>query len=340
MNIVSEDENGPPVLVSKKAILLTNLGTPDAPTRLAVRRYLKEFLSDRRVVEIPRLIWWFILRLFILTFRAKSSAHRYKKIWTQKGSPLLYTTQQQGEKLQQQIDKIYGPEKVLVKVAMRYGNPSIAGAIAVLKKQQIEDITLLPLYPQYCAATVGSTFDSVSQSLKNYRHVPQLKFISGYHNNTAYIDAIVHSIKRHIAKHGQPQKLLLSFHGIPARTCQLGDPYFEFCTATVKLIQQQLQTENMTIIMTFQSRFGKAKWLQPYTDKTLISLAKAGVKKIAICCPGFAADCLETLEEIAVENRENFIQAGGEEYHYIPCLNVENDHIKMMLDILKPSLEN
>lgn len=322
----------------KRGILLTNLGTPDAPTAKALRPYLKQFLSDQRVVEIPKIIWWFILHLFILTFRARSSAKLYQQVWTDEGSPLLAITLKQAKKLQQKLDQHSEQNndatRAIVKVGMRYGHPSIDRALEEFKAEGIRQITVLPLYPQYCAATIGSTFDAVAQVLQKQRWVPSLRFINGYHLNEQYLNALVKSIREHIAECGKPEQLLLSFHGIPERTIALGDPYYSFCQQTTEAVREKLSEENIDILMSFQSRFGKATWLQPYTDKTLMDLAEKGIKNVTICCPGFSVDCLETLEEIQVENKQVFIDSGGEKYQYIPCLNDRNSHIEMMFDII------
>ncbi len=320
---------------SRRGILLINLGTPDAPTPRAVRRYLRVFLSDPRVVEIPKLLWRALLELVILPFRSRTSAKRYQTIWTKEGSPLLTITRQQGEALQQALDKDYGKDHIRVQIAMRYGQPSIAQALQTFVKHNVHDLTILPLYPQYCAATTGSTFDAVSQALSRYRWLPHVTFINGYHQNTAYIKALSDSIKLHIAQHGRPDRLLLSYHGIPQRCLQQGDPYFCFCQQTSRLVQKQLSLSPDKVMTVFQSRFGKAAWLQPYADKTLQSLAQQGHRHVAIICPGFAADCLETLEEIAVENRAIFLAAGGKTYHYIPCLNASKAHITALHDCIK-----
>jgi len=322
----------------KTGVLITNLGTPDAPEPKAVRRYLKQFLSDRRVVEIPRLVWWFILNLFILPFRSKKSAALYKSIWTAEGSPLLAISKQQSQALQTMLDNNFPGANMPVALGMRYGNPSIESAIASLTANNVRNIIVLPLYPQYCSATTGSTFDAVSKVLSRYRWVPELKFINGYHQHPLYISALCDSIKQHIAEHGMPDKLVFSFHGILERSLKQGDPYYCFCKQTTRLVSQQLSLPAESVITTFQSRFGKATWLQPYTDVTLRSLAKQGDKHVAIICPGFSADCLETLEEIEGENSLVFKEAGGELFHYIPCLNSSDAHLAMMAELVQKYL--
>ncbi len=319
-------------------VLLNNLGTPDAPTPPALRRYLKEFLSDPRVVEIPRLLWWIILHLFILTFRPKSSARLYQQVWTDQGSPLMDITQRQANALQQRLDTAYGKGVVPVEIGMRYGNPSIPGALKSLTERNVRNITVLPLYPQYSGATVGSVFDAVSMELQEYRWVPELKFISGYHQNPRYLDAISTSVRLYIEQHGLPERLLFSYHGTPERYLHQGDPYYCFCSQTTRLVRERLDIDESIILTTFQSRFGKAVWLQPYTDETLTQLAKDGVKHVAVICPGFSSDCLETIEEIEEENRGYFIDNGGERYDYIPCLNDQDDHINMMFELVGEQL--
>ncbi|SIS61487.1 ferrochelatase [Neptunomonas antarctica] len=325
----------------KTGVLLSNLGTPDAPDAVSLRRYLKEFLSDPRVVEIPRVVWWLILHLFILPFRSKRSAKLYAQVWTDAGSPLMDITQRQATALQQKLDAEFGQDTIPVVVAMRYGNPSIKGALEQLTQMNVRNIIVLPLYPQYCAVTTGSTFDAVSQALREYRWVPGLKFINGYHQHAGYINALCQSVKEYIDQHGMPDRLLFSYHGTPKRYLEQGDPYYCFCLQTTRLVVEQLGWQGDDadkVITSFQSRFGKAVWLQPYTDVTLKSLPEKGVKHVAVICPGFSADCLETLEEIEEENKEYFIQAGGEKYHYIPCLNDNPAHIDLMAALIKESL--
>jgi protoporphyrin/coproporphyrin ferrochelatase len=324
----------------RTGVIITNLGTPDAPEPQALRRYLKEFLSDPRVIEVPRLIWWFILNLVIVPLRSRSSAKNYKTVWTDDGSPLLDITLRQASALQTKVDQSYGINKVVVAGAMRYGNPSIKSILQSFTKENIRNIVVLPLYPQYCAATNGSTFDAFAKELQQYRWVPEFKFISGYHLKPSYINAMANSISDYVNTKGMPDILLFSYHGIPQKYLDRGDPYYCFCVQTTRLIQQKLKLEDDKVITTFQSRFGKEQWLQPYTDKTLQSLPAQNMKKIAVVCPGFSSDCLETLEEIKLENKEYFIDAGGESYDYIPCLNDDPDHIDMMSDLITENLPN
>jgi ferrochelatase len=318
-----------------RGVLLTNLGTPDAPDTASVRHYLAEFLADPRVVEIPRFLWWFILKFFILPLRPKRSAELYQQVWTQEGSPLLSITLQQTEKLQEVLDLAHGTGVYLVGAGMRYGNPSISHALQVLIDANVRDIIVLPLYPQYSAVTTGSTFDALAAALGQYRWVPQFKFISGYHQHRIYLGALVESIIKHIEQHGVPDRLLMSYHGTPLSYLHKGDPYFCFCSQTSRLVSEQLDLPKNTLMTTFQSRFGKAKWLQPYTSEVLKKIADDGIKHVAVICPGFSVDCLETLEEIAVENRDSFLAAGGQTFHYIPCLNASDSHVRLMADLVQ-----
>ncbi len=318
-------------------VLLTNLGTPEAPTASALRSYLKEFLSDPRVVEIPRLLWLIILHGIILRIRPAKSAKLYQSIWTDAGSPLKVIAQQQQEKVAEQLAKTHGDE-VVVELAMRYGQPSIANALQKFQQQGVDNIVIMPLYPQYAGPTTGSTFDAVVQEIKQWRWIPHLHFVSGYHENNLYIDALAVSVNEHINQHGKPDKLVLSFHGMPEYFYLQGDPYFDFCQMTTQLLTTKLALTEKDYVMTFQSRFGKAKWLSPYTDQVLADLPQQGCKNIAIISPAFSADCLETLEELEHENRQVFLEAGGEKYHYIPALNTRADHINALVDIISPYL--
>ncbi len=318
-------------------VLLTNLGTPEAPTAQALRTYLREFLSDPRVVEIPRLVWMMILHGIILRVRPAKSAKLYESIWTEQGSPLMANALAQKDKVKQQIIEQYG-EHVIVDLAMRYGNPSIQNALQKFQKAGVSKIVVLPLYPQYAGPTTGSTFDAVIKEVQKWRWIPSLDFISSYHDQPEYIQALANSINEHIAKHGKPDKLVLSYHGMPTLFHKNGDPYFCFCHKTTRLLMENLGFSKDEYAMTFQSRFGKAEWLQPYTDVTLAELAKAGHKHVAIISPAFSSDCLETLEELESENREVFEEAGGETYHYIPCLNARDDHIESIVKLLSPHL--
>lgn len=310
-------------------VLLVNLGTPDAPTAPALRRYLAEFLADGRVIEIPKIIWMLILHGIILRVRPKKSAAKYQSIWTEDGSPLLAISQRQAAAIQQQLG-----ERALVKLGMRYGNPSIPQALRELQAAGVRKLIVLPLYPQYAAATTGSSFDAITRELQQWRFVPELHFVNNYCDNPLYIAALANSIREDFATHGKPQKLLLSYHGMPKRNLDLGDPYFCLCQKTTRLLCEQLGLGKDEVLTTFQSRFGYAEWLQPYTDKTLEELAQSGVTNVAIASPAFSADCLETLEELAMENRELFMAQGGKEYRYIPALNERSDHIQALTEII------
>jgi len=321
---------------AKVGVLVTNLGTPEAPTAKALRTYLREFLSDPRVVEIPRIVWMIILHGIILRVRPKKSAALYQSIWTDNGSPLMVISEQQKEKIAQALAKQYG-ESVTVALAMRYGSPSIENALNTFQQAGVNEVIVLPLYPQYAGPTVASTFDAVVNTLQKWRWIPSLRFISGYHDNPKYIQALANTVTEHIAQHGKPDKLVLSYHGMPKLFLDNGDPYYCFCHKTTRLLAEQLNLDENDFVMTFQSRFGKAEWLQPYTDATLAKLAEEGHKHVAIISPAFSADCLETLEELEHENRAIFMEAGGETYHYIPCLNDRDDHIEAICDVISSS---
>jgi ferrochelatase len=327
----------------KTGILLTNLGSPDQPTTESVRVYLKEFLSDRRIVEIPRLVWMIILHGIILRIRPKKSAKLYKSIWTEHGSPLTHITRLQRDKLSALL-KEQGFENTEVVMSMRYGNPSIESGLNELREKGFTRIVVMPLYPQYSSPTVGSTFDAVSRVLQKWRWVPELHFINGYHKNPSYIESLANSIKEDLQKNGVPQKIIFSYHGMPKLFLDNGDPYHCLCLQTTRLVVEKLSLdttlglEKENVISTFQSRFGKAEWLKPYTDETLAGLPGQGIKDIAIISPAFSADCLETLEELESENREIFEEAGGEKYRYIAALNDRDDHIQAIFDVVKPNL--
>lgn len=319
-------------------ILLTNLGTPDAPTAASLRTYLAEFLSDPRVVEIPRIVWLIILHGIILRIRPAKSAKLYEQIWTDEGSPLRVIFTKQTEKIKQQLTEKHG-DKIIVDMAMRYGQPSISSALKRFQEQGVDNIIVLPLYPQYAGPTTASTFDAVVNEIRQWRWIPSLNFINGYCDNEDYIKALANSVSEHIEANGIPDKLVLSYHGMPKLFHDWGDPYYDYCKVTTDLLVQALHNKNISIsaddcLMTFQSRFGKAEWLKPYTDKTLEDLPGEGSKHIAILSPAFSADCLETIEELAEENREIFIEAGGETYHYIAALNDRDDHIKALTQII------
>ncbi|NOR72533.1 MAG: ferrochelatase [Mariprofundaceae bacterium] len=314
-------------------ILLTNLGTPDAPTKAALKRYLKEFLWDPRVVEEPRWKWWLILNAVILNIRPARSARAYESVWTEKGSPLMLHSLDQQEGLQ----KLLGDD-VHVELAMRYGNPSIASGLQALREKGCTRILVFPLYPQYSATTTGSTFDAVADELKTWRRVPELRMISSYHNHPAYIDALAASVRRHWKSHGKADRLLISFHGIPQRYFDNGDPYPCMSRKTGRLLAEALELNEDEWLLSFQSRFGREEWVKPYTDETLKEWGTEGVGRVDVICPGFSSDCLETLEEIAVENRDYFVEAGGKAFNYIPALNNNEAHIRALAKIANSHL--
>jgi protoporphyrin/coproporphyrin ferrochelatase len=304
---------------ARTAVLLVNLGTPDEATAPALRRYLAEFLSDPRVVEIPKLPWWLILHGVILRTRPAKSAAKYATVWTPEGSPLAVWTQRQQAALAAALDQ--QGHKVIVRHAMRYGNPSLPSVLDALRAEGATRILVLPLYPQYAAATTASISDKVGQWTALARRVPELRFVGEYHDDPAYIAALAHRLREHWQAQGRGEKLVLSFHGVPERSLLMGDPYHCQCYKTARLMGEALGLKPDEMLVTFQSRFGKAKWLQPYTEPTLQSLAAQGVKRVDVMCPGFVSDCLETLEEIAQEAREAFLQAGGQTFNYVRCLN-------------------
>ncbi len=322
-------------------VLLTNLGSPEQPTSLSLRNYLREFLSDPRVVEVPRLLWWLILHGIILRFRPAKSAKLYQSIWTDQGAPLIVISNKQKQAIAKKLSQRYG-DNITVELAMRYGKPSISQALQKFQQQGVSNIVILPLYPQYASPTTGSTFDAVSAEIKKWRWIPTVQFLSGYHDNALYIDALANSLKEHIVQHGKPDKIVLSYHGMPEAFRQWGDPYYDMCQQTTQLVIANVEKKTSLIatdfITSFQSRFGNDPWLQPYTDETLAKLAKQGHKHVAIMSPAFSADCLETLEELVHENKEVFIDAGGEEYHYIAALNDREDHVEALLSVLEPAL--
>ena len=307
------------------AVLLCNLGTPDAPTPAAVRRYLAEFLSDPRVVEIPRAAWLPLLYGLILPLRSARSAAKYATIWTPEGSPLKLWTERQAKRLQGWLGE-HG-HRVRVAYAMRYGNPSIASQLDALADAGASRILVLSAYPQYSGTTTASVIDAVMQWTRTRRSVPELRFVNRYHDDPGYIRALARGIEREWRANGRPDHLVLSFHGVPERTLHLGDPYHCECRKTARLLAQALDLQPSQYTVSFQSRFGKAKWLEPYTEPTLQALARAGTQRVDVACPGFVADCLETLEEIAQEGRDAFLAAGGRSFRYLPCLNEDTDWI-------------
>ena len=316
---------------TRTAILLVNLGTPEAPTASALRRYLGQFLWDPRVVEIPRPVWWLILHGVILRTRPAKSAAKYASIWSTQGSPLLVWTQRQAALLQARLQS-QGHE-VLVRCAMRYGKPAVDATLDALKAEGASRVLVLPLYPQYAAATTASTIDAVSAWARKTRQIPELRFVNRYHDDPGYIGALAASVQAHWAQHGRGQKLVMSFHGVPARSLALGDPYHCECHKTARLLAEALGLATADYIVTFQSRLGRAKWLEPYTEPTVKRLAGEGIKRIDAICPGFAADNLETLEEIAMEARDAFLAAGGEQFKFIDCLNDRPDWINALANL-------
>ena len=308
-----------PAATSTTAILLCNLGTPDTPTAPALRRYLGEFLSDPRVVEIPRPIWWLILHGIILRTRPKKSAAKYASVWMKEGSPLKVWTEKQAIMLRGYLG-VRG-HTVEVRYAMRYGNPSIASQLDKLKADGVTRVLILPAYPQYSGTTTASVFDAVYAWAARIRRIPEFRFVNQYHDDPGYIRALAARVRAHWQTNGRADKLVMSFHGVPQRTLMLGDTYHCECQKTGRLLAEELGLPKDKWQLTFQSRFGKAKWLEPYTEPTLIAMGQAGVKSVDVICPGFIGDCLETLEEISMEARHAFLQAGGAEFHYIDCLN-------------------
>jgi ferrochelatase len=321
----------PPIPAPRIGVLLVNLGTPDAPDARSVRRYLGEFLSDPRVIEIPQLVWQPILRGIILTTRPKKSAHAYAQVWREQGSPLAAITREQAQKLA----GAFG-DGVIVDYAMRYGNPAIQDRLAALKAQGCERILVAPLYPQYCAATTATANDMAFAGLAKMRWQPALRTLPPYHDDPAYIDALAASVEESLGRLDfTPDAILASFHGMPERTLHLGDPYHCHCQKTGRLLAQALNRE---LIVTFQSRFGRAKWLEPATDTVLAGLPGKGIKRVALVAPGFSADCVETLEELSIRGRETFEEAGGTDFAYLPCLNASERGIDMLKIILRREL--
>ena len=313
----------------KKGVLIAYLGTPDSPDVLSVRRYLKEFLSDPRIIEVPKIIWWFILNIFILNFRSFNSARLYKSIWTDGGSPLLVNCIKIKEKVQKSL-----PSNYQVALGMRYGNPSIKSALNELKEANCRDIEVITLFPHYSATTVGSIFDAVSTEIKSWRWVPSVKFLNSYHDNPLLIEILSTRIKKSFESQGKPDKLVFSYHSIPKKYFDSGDPYHCLCQKTSRLIAEKLSLDEKDYITAFQSRFGPSEWLKPYTSETMKSLPKEGIKSVQVVSPGFGVDNLETLQEIDIENKEYFEDAGGENFHYIPCLNDDDDHVEFLISLI------
>jgi ferrochelatase len=348
--IIFDDFSAPPSTMSfraepsyahgsapKTGLLLVNLGSPDQPTAAATRRYLAEFLSDPRVVEIPRAVWWLVLHGIILNTRPAKSAAKYATVWTPEGSPLVTGTQRLATRLQESLDAL--GHAVVVKMAMRYGNPSIPRMLDELRAQGVTRVLVLPLYPQYAAATTASVWDGVAKWSAQARQLPEFRFVNRYGDDPSIVKSLADSVQRHWAVHGRAEKLVMSFHGLPERSLHLGDPYHCECHKAARLLAEALGLSKDAWQVTFQSRFGKAQWLRPYTEPTLKDLAASGVKSVDVICPGFAVDCLETLEEIAQEAHEAFIEAGGQSFRYIPCLNDDPMAVQAMTKIALQHLQ-
>ncbi|CAN5887261.1 ferrochelatase [soil metagenome] len=321
----------------RTAVLLCNLGTPDAPTAPAVRRYLAEFLSDRRVVEIPRLLWLLILHGVILRVRPAKSARKYASVWTPEGSPLKVWTEKQARLLGGYLGE--RGHAVTVRWAMRYGSTSIGSVLDELKAERVNRVLIVPLYPQYSGTTTASVADAVFQWGQQSRSLPEFRFVNRYHDDSGYIAALAKRVTEHWKTSQRPEKLVLSFHGVPKRTLMLGDAYHCECLKTARLLAERLGLPPDQMMVTFQSRLGKAEWLQPYTEPTLIALAQQGVKRVDVMCPGFTSDCLETLEEINQEAREAFLHAGGQEFNYLPCLNDQHEWIAALAGVAAQHLQ-
>lgn len=327
-------DHHPSVKSGQIGVLLVNLGTPDATDYWSMRRYLKQFLSDRRVIEVNRIVWWLILNLIILSVRPRRKGRDYNKIWNRERneSPLKTITRSQADKLGKQLSEV--DPRIITDWAMRYGNPSINSRLRFLVEQGCDRILLIPLYPQYAAATTATVYDEASRVLAKMRWQPSLRIAPPYYDKPVYIDAIAQSIRSSLSRLSfDPERIIASFHGMPQEYLEKGDPYYCHCAKTVRLLKESLKQTDDRFLMTFQSRFGNAEWLKPYTDFTVVELAKRGVKNIAVVSPGFSADCLETLEEIAMENAELFKEAGGDHFVTIPCLNDSDDGIRVIRDV-------
>ena len=317
-------------------VLLVNLGTPDAPTPAAVRRFLSEFLSDRRVVELPAPLWLPVLHGIVLRTRPRKSAHAYAQIWTSAGSPLLTQSMALTAALHAQLRQSYG-DTTNAALAMTYGKPSIASVLREFRDRPLDRLVVVPLYPQYSGTTTASVFDRVARELQSWRTIPAIHFVRDYHDNPRYIEALAHSVREHWLAH-ERNHLFMSFHGVPKRCVERGDPYLAQCQRTAQLLAERLQLQPDDWSMAFQSRFGRVEWIKPYTEETLRAYAKRGPKRLTAICPGFATDCLETLEEIALRNRADFLAGGGESFDYVPALNARLSHVEALADLLKPLL--
>lgn len=316
----------------KTGVLICNLGTPETYKTKDVRRFLRQFLSDGRVIEIPKIIWWFILNGIILTLRPSKSAKLYKSVWTKEGSPLLVLSKKLTEKLKKSVG-----DSCEVELAMRYGNPSMESALMSLKNKNCRKLIVIPMFPQYSGTTTGSIFDEVARVLSKWRWVPSLSFVNSYHDHPEYINALADSLSNHI-KNNSPQKIIFTYHGIPKRNFDLGDPYQCYCQKTTRLVAEKLNLKDGTYITTFQSRFGPAEWLKPYTSDTMGELPLQEVKNVLVVAPAFSVDCLETIEEIDQENKEIFLKAGGEKFTYAPCLNDSSGQVNLLKAIIDKHL--
>ena len=323
-----------PEATDRTGVLLVNLGTPEAPNAPAVRRYLGEFLHDHRVVELSRWIWCLVLHGIILRFRPRRSAAAYKKIWSETGSPLMSLTRSLADNLDAHFRQQAG-EVTCVAMAMRYGHPSVPHALEQLAAAGVTRMIILPLYPQYSCSTTASVYDAVSNTLRNWRNLPAIHIMRDYHLAEGYLNALATSVRYHWTQHGRAEKLVVSFHGTPQRYADQGDPYRLQCEQTAKALAQRLELTPEQWVLSFQSRFGRAPWLRPYTDETLRSLAQQGTQHVDVICPGFSVDCLETLEEIAEENADIFRSAGGQGFAYIPCLNDRADHVEALAELIR-----
>ena len=328
----------PPVPCNRTGVLLVNLGSPDAPTAKALRPWLRQFLSDPRVVELPRLIWQPILNGIILTTRPAKSAKKYASIWTPEGSPLKVHTERLAALLDNSLSQGHNNDNIIVAWAMRYGSPPIADILTNLRARGANRILVVPLYPQFAGSTTASVLDEIALTMRTWRNLPELRFVRSFPDDPGYIAALAASVREHWARHGQGDCLVASFHGQPARTDELGDPYRAECLTTARLLGEALALPPEAMHVTFQSRFGRGKWLEPYTLPTLESLAASGIKRVDVICPGFAADCLETLEEIAVMCRDAFLARGGEAFYTIPCLNTRPEWVSALDEIARRHL--
>jgi ferrochelatase len=323
--------------VARVGVLVVNLGTPDAPTAKALRPYLKKFLFDPRVIEVRPIVWWFIMRFFVLPFRPKRSAALYKNIWTKDGSPLLLHTAKQTEKLEQRLQERFG-DQVVVEYAMRIGQPGLDKGLKALQARGAQKLLVLPMFPQYSGTTTASVFDGVTEELQKWRWIPEFRMISHFHDQPGYVAALAQSIREVWDRDGEPEKLIMSFHGIPQRYYENGDPYPCMCQRTGRELREALGLDSERAIITFQSLFGREEWVKPYTEDTIEELAQSGVKSLDVICPGFTADCLETVDEIDREAREVFEEHGGKEFRYLPCLNDRDDFIEVLADVCERNL--